>query len=568
MASENSAPKVKIKTLGRKLIVTTKKIPSRLLCRRYRNQLRGDERRAFIVAALQSDVVPVALTAPNFESSCPACYRNDADIFRLRMQLPDFAEYYADSVCPVPRILRKDKAVMLHVCSLSPQSFRLASKALKNDTDVVLATVQAKSKVAPLQIQYASKNIKKNRTVVKAALKHPWGICCIQHIAPDLQKNSALISMSIQASSNECNQSCEILLLVHRSLLHDKGVVLKAVKKRGSNLRHATKRWGRNFSICRAACEQDGQALFYVSRKGNTRVKLLQGKNFEKLMKSGGGQWFPEAADDIKNDPDRIRAAVANGYSCVTRFLPLWEQNPSFFLELLRSNGKLHRDLPQKLLASNKEIAIACLESKKIHSGDAVALLRAHPQLTTNENLMLRLAKQGFTRAIQIAPISIRNNKRVMVAACSASPVCLEVASPTLQKDADVLSAAINSAVFDICDIQRLPLACFENPDSAGMIIRAYQGNDYMDLYELFPMATLRQPNVLLAWMKRGWQIGEHSTVFQESIERFEKAYDWGISQTQEFVTWKSSGITAEISKSSRRMAGGFPRRRGSLSRR
>ena len=90
-----------------------------------------DRKRSKVLLALQSDFVPVCMTWRYPYHFFNAKLNNDREILLARLQLDDFAATYAGRAFEVPSKFRKDKEVMMIVCSKSSETLRFASKMLK-----------------------------------------------------------------------------------------------------------------------------------------------------------------------------------------------------------------------------------------------------------------------------------------------------------------------------------------------------------------------------------------------------------------------------------------------------
>ena len=457
-----------------------------------------------ILLALKSNKVPQRMQSEAFQLNFPSRIVNDRDILLARLELPDFESFHANNAFIVPKKLRKNKEVMIAVCSKCPESLQFASKELKDDPDVVLAAVQSKVDKAPLAIQHASKRMKGDKKIVRTALSRNQGIQCLLYIAPKLLDDKKLILRSILCSSNEIHQAFEVLSVLPKSQRKDASVVRAAVTKRGSNLRFASKHLRKQMEICEPACKQDGNAFQYVL-PGQTQSWLLERKYLRMILKNGGGRMFKYAPLHLQNDKMLLLLAVKNGLGSIGGFENLWKADPQFCLKLLRINGKLYESVPDFLL-DNTDIIEACVSSKNIDTAIVAGILENASSVQANRKLMMRLARQNttYTSLIAKAYPAVRESKSFMMAVCSVGGANFSIASSKLQRDPDVVVAAVTSespgeVVFDI------PREYLDDPDVIEKAIEHYNGKNYYHLSKHLPAVAFQSRRVLMAWFQKGW---------------------------------------------------------------
>jgi hypothetical protein len=121
---------------------------------------------------------------------------------------------------------------------------------------------------------------------------------------------------------------------------------------------------------------------------------------------------------------------------------------------------------------------------------------------------MLYIAKKGYFTTLKFSPKEIQDNKSIMIAACSVDSSCLKIASARLQRDPDVVRAALTSSTLNVDCIFIVPSEFFaQNAEVAELAINVYDGDDYCRLYNHLPHQLFQKRKVLLAWIRKGREV-------------------------------------------------------------
>jgi Domain of unknown function (DUF4116) len=466
------------------------------------------KKKEYVLLALKSERIPTIMRWNSFDAHFSFSLHLDREVLLARLELDDFEAAYDNKLYHVPRRFRRDKEVMMAVCSKNYMALSLASKQLCNDPDVVLAAIRQNHHLAPMAIQYASNKLRADKKVVRVALNREHGIRCVAYIAPKLRQDKRLILTSIRRSSAQCSREYEHLSELPESLCRDEEIVMAALKKRGSNLQYVTAPELLNdLDVALTACKQDVKAFTFVPKNGPTRRELGKAHCLRAIISNGGGSILKCASASSQNNSMLLLAAVANGLNRLDlKHLPstsdLFREQRSFFMQLLSTNGNLYRTLPVEL-KKNIDIALECLSSELLNESTALDVVRHHESLWSDLGIMASIAKRGFAAVLKKSPISVRGNKTLMLKACAVHGSLLSLASDRLRNDPEVVSAALTShpdTVFKLTN----PSFFQNNLKVAELAIKVYNG-DSDALYKFLPGGLFHHRNVLLAWLGKGW---------------------------------------------------------------
>ena len=288
---------------------------------------------------------------------------------------------------------------------------------------------------------------------------------------------------------------------------------MAAVTKRGSNLRFVTDPdLLEDEGIVMAACQQDASAIQYVPEGSMLRKNLLKRKNLETILTNGGGNILQFASKHNQMDDELILLAVENGLSDISNLAGLIKQRKSFLNKILKLKSNLFLNLPSNLKA-DKELALAALSSESLDETTADSIVSCIPALLKETEPMLCIAKKGYYTALKSSSKEIRDNKSIMIAACSVNSECLSIASSRLQRDPDVVRAALKSStpisgfIFK-CYIFKLPGDFFtQNVDIAELVINVYGEYDYLRLSNHLPKQLFYKRDIFLAWIRKEREI-------------------------------------------------------------
>lgn len=482
---------------------------------------RLQKQRDNILLALQSDNVPFCMTwsakgSESFFYHTPHKIKNDREIMLARLALEDFGSLYTSNCFEVPPQFWNDKEIMMTIVSTSFESLQYASQKLKNDPEVVLAAIGAPAHCAPKAIEFASAKIRATKKIVQVALNRDYGLVfAYPFIGENLQKDKRLVLAAIRNSSEECNRSYEILSILPTRLRKDKAVVLEAVKKRGSNLRHvACPYLMQDFKVALAACQQDGGSIAFVP-DGPTKQRLLDDPEYVSMIVANGGyatlyEQEYEVEEYTYGNSDLLLAAVqTTPASWFHGIEEVSEDDNPLFLKLFDGNSALFSMLPDDV-KSREDVARASLQSETLNEWTARRVFSFHQELKNDTALMKIMAEKGFTDVIQDAPQSMHDNKSVMTAAVTADISTFSFCSDRLQRDPEIVTAAIRSNQ-DPDFAFTLPKELLkESPTIAAAVIHEYDGDCPDDLLDYLPRDVFQDRHVLLAWLGRAdWPIRE-----------------------------------------------------------
>jgi len=468
----------------------------------------ADKKKENVLLALQSEKIPNCMkwSAPVSFFSRHYRLQTDREVLLARLALDDFEASFINEPFEVPSKFRNDKEVMMIICSKNCEALRYASNKLKADPELVLAAIQHEMHLAPLAIRHASNKIRADKKIVQVAINRAYGIRAVKFIHPKLQKDKRLILTSIRRSSDECNRHYETLSELPESLRKDEAIVVAALKKRGSNLRFvASPELLSDLDVVLTACKQDGGALAYVP-EGPTKRELLEEPEYLHMIVANGGY---AVLDNENYDVRQLVMADMNLLLAAVQTTPegffyniedLVQNDSSFLLKLLVTNSNLYANL-SKETKQRSDVAMACLGSEALNEQRAAEILRHHPKLQSDLDLITVLAAKGFQTVLAEAPESVQDDKNVMMVACSAEGSMLSVATERLQRDPDVVSTAVRSDPDVIFTLPKELLR--ESPAIAEAAIRAYDGDKIQRLLEHLPKKVFQHRNVLLAWLKR-----------------------------------------------------------------
>jgi Domain of unknown function (DUF4116) len=153
-----------------------------------------------ILLALKSPRHPSCLKWENFDNHFPLKVQQNKQVLLARLKyVPGFEERYATSGFDVPRNLRSDKELMLEVCSRSPTSLHVASKALKENRQLCMAAITKD----PCALLHASAKLRGDRRIARAALGRPNGIKAFKFLSRKLQDDPKLAVLAIRKCGEE-----------------------------------------------------------------------------------------------------------------------------------------------------------------------------------------------------------------------------------------------------------------------------------------------------------------------------------------------------------------------------
>ena len=479
--------------------------------------LTGRERRtkSFVLRALKSDIVPDCLSWRLIDDWFPRGLRQDRDIFLARLDLDDFEEMYCDRTFQVPKIFRNDKEIMLKVVSKNSGSLEFASSKLQGDRDVVLAAVTQRSIFAPCALRHASTKLQGDKRIARTILEHDYGIRAFKFLSPRLQDDYNLALLGIESSSEACSKTYEHLSELPPEMLEDDTIVLAAVQKRGSNLRFAHPRLQDDIEIVLAACVNDGASLQYCP-KGPTRKAMLKEPHLTTVLSSKyGGGMLEFAPKKLRMQSKYLMLAVDNGMYIPDKMLAeLYEEQRSLYVKVLRRSRfpySLKHPRP-----GDTELGLAFLANDCLAGTLAEFLKKDVPTRVLKKHMktLIMLARADSAKSLSTPA---KDDFFIMLALCKADDSCYEYASPRLKKDVRIAKVVLQSDVVSLKTILAVPKGLFAtHHELACLAIKACDVNAGTDtswprgenmLFNHFGEEVLSQKDVILEWVRRGWQL-------------------------------------------------------------
>ena len=210
----------------------------------------------------------------------------------------------------------------------------LASKALRNDKDVVMAALEKKG----IYLEYASLELQNNRSVVMAAIN-----------------NSDIYSSSFES----------VLNYVSAELKNDKEVVMAAVEKNASSLVHASDKLKNDREVAMVALKKTGHALADVSDR------LKNDKEVVMVVVKECGNALRHASDELKNDKGVAMVAVKNDGHALAYLSDELKNDKSVAMVAIANSSVSYHYSPLTFLShklrNDKEVVMAVVRKKGSH---------------------------------------------------------------------------------------------------------------------------------------------------------------------------------------------------------
>ena len=235
----------------------------------------------------------------------------------------------------------------------------------------------------------------------------------------------------------------------------DYKVVLEAVCKRGSNIRHASKLWLRTEAkIVYSAFDDEGSAILYVP-DCPARRELLQNREYlEQILQDGCGDCLADAPEELQKDRQLMMLAVQNGYAFSARMVSHLGgvatpgDGKDFLLQLIAASNNVssfYKNLPS-YLQEDFEVAKATIHNKvtETMSNAAMNIMVRHDVALTSEDIVAAVRK-GCLEFLNASDKmkSLMGEKDFVLMLCRVDGNCLEFASDELNRDVECLVAAI-----------------------------------------------------------------------------------------------------------------------------
>ena len=242
-----------------------------------------------------------------------------------------------------------------------------------------------------------------------------------------------------------CRQIPRSLQECSPELCDDNEVVEAAIGLDGLELQYASTRLQEDPDTVVMACESNGRALELCPR-GPVRDRLTGDRDFMlKVLRKHGGPMLRLVSDPLRNDRELLLEALKHGMTY--RWCPFDFQNDrSFVQEALLHRSTLYMEM-NRTTQAEEDLARAAIVSDTSTPEVHERALEHQPRLTRYRDVALALARRGETgkfwdHLIDGTP-SYRGDREIMLTAVQRYPKIFARLTQTLQRDVDVVLAAI-----------------------------------------------------------------------------------------------------------------------------
>jgi hypothetical protein len=302
-------------------------------------------------------------------------------------------------------------------------------------------------------------------------------------------------------------------------------IVMAAVKKRGSNLRFVTDRvLLEDEGIIKAACQHDGGLLQFVPEGSDVWKTMLKRENLKTFLTdgNGGGDILQFASPRDQMDENLVLLAVKNGLSDIPDLAMMYRGDFTLLKKVLKLSSKLYWNLPSEFQAK-RELGLEALSSEFLDERTADLIVSCIPALLKETEPMMCVASRGYYAVLSRCSEEIRDNKAVMVAACSVNGLSLGIASARLRPDPDVVRAALTSGNLDWDYIFKLPREFFlRHAGIVELAINVCDGDDReRRLCTHLNFAAVQNRTIFLARIRKGWLSRRYYHLLSSDFTRF-----------------------------------------------
>jgi hypothetical protein len=465
-----------------------------------------------ILAALESTELPEDLD--DFcNSSFPPAIRMDREILLARVKREDFEAKYRDERFFVPPKLRGDKEVIRQIMVKHPAVVETMACTLRDDTDIFLALL-SNQELPPQVLQHFSEDVRSDFDLMLRLCSHPDGLRSFSFIDQSLRNDKDFMLRAIQVAHhqapchNPLTEPIHILRFASHRLRDDVDVVLAAVQRCGTNLKHASYDLRRNRAVVVAATEQHGRAFRYCL-PGETRDELLNDRSFvlENIGKRCPNELVRTSRscfESLTADRETLLAALEAGLDWLN--VPFDMQNDrEFVAEAVRRNHKLYLDIPEAF-REDYEIAKSTIQADDVDDDVLLEATEQCPALLSDRSAMLSIAKAWWTdvlhETLRYSPNEIRGDKEIMLEAVKNDPTAFQFVSDELATDHDIILAAME-ALPSLLSLVETEIKR-EHP---YIVVTAIKHIAKRDLHILLPEIEedlFENRDVALAWVSQG----------------------------------------------------------------
>lgn len=189
--------------------------------------------------------------------------------------------------------IKNNKNIVLAVMKKNGYLLEYTSDELKNDHEVVITAINNSNGQA---LQYASDKLKNDRDIIFTALKYRSDL--LKHASDELKNDREIIIAALQKNASEY-RSDNVLNYVSDNLKNDFEIVKIAIKNSDYALRYASDKLKNDREIVMAAVKKNGSALEYASDELKTDREIAM----TAMNNSYIGGALKYASNEIQNDP-------------------------------------------------------------------------------------------------------------------------------------------------------------------------------------------------------------------------------------------------------------------------
>lgn len=229
-------------------------------------------------------------------------------------------------------------------------------------------------------------------------------------------------------------------------LCDDREVVEAAISLDGLELQYASVRLQEDRDIVVAACENNGQALELCPR-GPVRDELTSNRDFMlKVLRKHGGPMLRLVSNPLRNDRELLLEALKHGMRY--RWCPFDFQNDKAFVqEALLNRSSIYLEM-NRTSQAELDLARTAIVSETSTPEVHERALAHQPTLLSFRDVALALARRGDTIKfydyfIDGSP-SYRFDREIMLTTVERKPHVFARISPALQRDLEIVMAAIH----------------------------------------------------------------------------------------------------------------------------
>ena len=257
----------------------------------------------------------------------------------------------------------------------NPQRFKIASKKIKNDKNIVLAVMKKNG----FLLEYTSDELKNDREVVIAAISNSNGQA-LKYASEQLKNDREVIFTALKYSSD---------LLKHASdeIKNDREIIIAALQKNASEyrsecvLKYVSDDFKNDCEIVKIAIKNSDYALRYASDK------LKNDREFVMTAVKKNGHALQSASNELKNDHEIVMTAVKNSGYALQYASEQFKNDREIVMAAVKKNGSA-LEYASDELKTDREIAMTAMNNS--YNGGALKYasteIQNDPAFISNEN--------------------------------------------------------------------------------------------------------------------------------------------------------------------------------------